>query len=375
MAQVKYDVSDFVTQAGDPARLVVSIAPPRGGVHAVTAEVDGADPLTGTFTWPSGRQGAEPVVKGVSDYGLGQSDEIGTDLFRALFSGALSRAWAQARDRARVRGGLHIVVRSIAPQVHALPWELLSDPTLTASEHLAVAQGWSVLRDVWTPAHEAARTPTLRDRLAVSSLAMPILGLDLHQDTTVLQAALGTRADVVEVVNASGDAVLGALSATANIVHIMANGRPLREHLQDLVLDGRSPDQIITLSGSELMAAALASADLDLVVFAGCDTDLLAAQLARVVPAVIGIRGIIANDSCEAFLQGLYRALSAGSTLSQAVRAGRAQQMGFSRSLGDDWAQPVLYLSGDGPLLSPPGSGGAGGRRRPGAAHHRRRSG
>ena len=88
-----------------------------------------------------------------------------------------------------------------------------------------------------------------------------------------------------------------------------------------------------------------------LVVLAACDTDLVAAQLAEDLPNVIGFRGKISDEGCLAFLRGLYKALGSGSTIDQAVAAGRAQQVGFSQSLGEEWALPVVFQTDGAPLV------------------------
>lgn len=101
--------------------------------------------------------------------------------------------------------------------------------------------------------------------------------------------------------------------------------------------------------------------ELRLVVLAACDSDLIAAELAKQLRNVVGIRGGISDEGCLAFLRGLYRALGSGSTIDQAVAAGRAQQI-FSQSLGAEWALPVLFqtdrtpvvLPRDVPAVSPP---------------------
>ena len=352
---VKYrnDVTDYVMPSGESARLVVTLASANRESYDVTAEVDGEPPMTGQFflnpEWHLPAQ-RPPSVK---SYQADPGQDIGAQLFSALFSGSLSRAWAQARDRARAKGGLHIVIRTTSPEVQSLPWELLSDTTLTSSEHVAISEGWSVVRDIRGPegrGRAGREAPVPRTQLAVTALTTPVPGIDQESDVRLLREAFGAAA-VTARKDVDRRTLLGEVASdTANLVHIMGSGRQGRL-VQDLALDYRSAEQLVVVSAREIIAAAARAEQLDLLVLAACETDQLAAQLAEVVPAVIGIRGMISNDGCEVFLAGLYHALASGSTVIQAVAAGRAQQVSFSSSLGDEWAQPVLYVSVDAPML------------------------
>lgn len=352
---VKYrnDVTDYITPSGAPARLLVTLTPSTGIAYAVMAQIDDEPPMTGQFLvnpeWQT--QTRQPQPK---SYPTDPTQDVGAQLFSALFSGSLSRVWAQARERARAKGGLTIIVRTPSPQVHSLPWELLSDTTLTSSEHVAISEGWSVVRDVRDPGRGGRPdpdAPTPRTQLAVTALTTPVPGVDQESDIRILHDAFGPDA-VTARKDVDPHSLLAEIASDGtNLMHIMGSGRQGRGYVQDLALDYRNPDQITVVSGRELMGAAAKADQLDLLVLAACETDQLAAQLAGVVPAVIGIRGMISNDGCQVFLAGLYHALSSGSTVTQAVAAGRAQQVSFSSSLGDEWAQPVLYLSVDAPLL------------------------
>lgn len=356
MAKFWTDASDSIAPPGEPARLVVTLTPLTTDLYAVTAEIEREPPMTGQFVVNPDWQFQGERRSTVQSFPTDPGQDVGAQLFSALFSGSLSRVWAQARDRARTKNGLHIVIRSSSQQVHSLPWELLSDTTLTSSEHIAISEGWSVIRDIRKPdaAHEPGRNaPTPRDHLEVVALTTPSSGASQQSDIDILIEAFGRDA-VTAKTDADKDTVLAELSSeSANIVHILGTGRQERSFVQDLVLSDTGAQQVVTVSGPQLTAPAANAERLDLVVLAACYTDQLAAQLAGVVPAVIGIRGLISDTGRQVFLSGLYRALAVGATVTQAVAAGRAQQV-LSRSLGDEWAQPVLYLSVDAPLVAAP---------------------
>jgi hypothetical protein len=181
-----------------------------------------------------------------------------------------------------------------------------------------------------------------------------ITGVDQNSDPGIIGAAFPETPDVRTIPDAGAEQILEAIGAgEAHIAHIMGTGEQTRQGWQDLLVG--TPNSPTVLPGEALAAALKGTPRLRLVVLAACETDRLAAHLAPVVPAVIGIRGIISDAGCQAFLGGLYGALAAGATLSQAVASGRTQQIGFSRSIGDEWAQPVLFLHRDGSMVTPPG--------------------
>ncbi|HZK05265.1 MAG TPA: CHAT domain-containing protein [Actinomycetaceae bacterium] len=354
MAKFWTSSNDPAAPRGDPARLVVTLTPVNDELYEVSADVDGGPPMTGQLVLnPAWRFQIERASSG--EYAADPLQDVGAQLFRALFSGSLSRAWAQARERARAKGGLHIVIRCASLQLQSLPWELLSDRTLTSSsERIAISEGWSVIRDVHVSGdvHRDGRpVPSQHGDLEVLVLTTPSPGLDQEAGIDILVQAFGQEV-VTLAPNADERTMLTALaSGSAKIVHFLGSGRQWRSSVQDLVLSHTDPGQMLTVSGQQLTAATAEARQPELVVLAAGFTDQLAGQLATVVPAVIGFRGQVSDTGTEVFLAEFYRALVAGATVSQAVAAGRMELV-LSQPLGDEWAQPVLYLSKDAPLIA-----------------------
>ncbi|WP_404388630.1 CHAT domain-containing protein [Humibacillus xanthopallidus] len=364
MALFKNDVSEYVTAGRlDPARLVVTILPDDRDPdrHDVTAQVDDDGGIaTGSFVVsPEWRlQGTRPTTSKIYPTEPNRA-RIGAQLFSALFSGALSRCWAQAVERGRERGGLHIVIRSTSYAVHALPWELLTDPTLTSgSQYVVMSEGWSVIRDRAdpdTPAPAAPPTPLAPAEVRILALTSPINGIDQTNDPAIIrnafpQATMSTTGNV-----RPGELTIALKKDDAHLVHVLGTGHRARQGWQDLVIGSTERPEV--MSGKSLSSSLRESSRLRILVLAACDSDQLAAQLATTVPAVIGIRGAISDPSCLAFLGGFYAALGSGSTVAQAVASGRAQQIAFASSLGDEWAQPVLFQSEDHALVLSTSSG------------------
>jgi len=350
------DVSEYAVPRESQARLVVEIGPSgrTGNRHPVQAWLDDGAVSTGQFT-PNPDWGHLPdaPVKSLSTVYAGDlaSSTLGTQLFTALFSGGLSRCWARAVEQSRRHAGLHVVIRSADMTVHALPWELLTDP-IASSGPVALADGWSVIREYPRPADDPVPVvePVATADLHVLVMTADAGGVPQGNDPKILgDSFLG--ADIETVPHIRHESLARALSErNRHVVHLLASGMRVRQGRPILML-GQADDRQTLRVRDFVDALAEHQNDLRLVVLAACDSDIFAADLARTVPNVIGMRGSISDDGCLAFLRGLYRALGSGSTIDQAVASGRAQQIGFSQSLGEEWSLPVLFLGDATPVV------------------------
>jgi len=360
MALFKNDVSEYVTPGRlEPARLVVTIEPVEDDPdrHDVTAHVDdGAVVATGSFVVnPEWRAPGTRAPTTKSFVPEPNRPRVGAALFSALFSGALSRCWAQAVERAREQGALHIVIRSSSYAVHGLPWELIADPTLASgSQYVALPEAWSVIRERPEPRPDApshgpdATDPLEPAQLRIIALTSSFYGVDQSNDPRIIHEAF-PAADLVTLPDVRSSQLTQALQRDdVHVVHVLGTGQRARQGWQDLVIGTADRPEVVP---GRTLSKVLRGSTLRLVVLAACDSDQLAAQLAPSVHAVIGIRSAISDASCLAFLGGLYSALGSGATTAQAVASGRAQQVAFASSLGDEWAQPVLFQRTDRALV------------------------
>jgi hypothetical protein len=360
MALFKNDVSEYVTPGRpEPARLVVTIEPSEGDPdrHDVTAHVDdGAVVATGAFVLsPEWRTlgTRTPTTKTFAPEP--NRPKVGAQLFSALCSGALSRCWAQAVERGREQGALHIIIRSTSYAVHALPWELIADPTLASgSQYVGMSEGWSVIRERHelhpdAADHEAAAVDPLEPaQLRILALTSSFYGIDQTNDPHIIEEAF-PAADLVTFPDVRASQLTQALQRDdVHLVHVLGTGQRARQGWQDLVIGTADRPEVVS---GRALSKILHGSTLRLLVLAACDSDQLAAQIAPSVHAVIGIRAAISDASCLAFLGGLYSALASGATTAQAVASGRAQQVAFASSLGDEWAQPVLFQHADRALV------------------------
>jgi CHAT domain len=356
MPLFKGDVSEYVApRESDAARLMVEIdaIDSQSGRHPTRAWVDSGPVMTGEFMLNSDLTTKPAEFAGQTSSLAGDPGNvtIGTQLFGALFSGALSRCWAQAVERARQQHGLHVFIRSSDLAVQGMPWELLYDP-IGASGQVALMDGWSVIRQ-WPRSNSPPPIPTpvqISD-LRVLVMTSPSGGVSQEDESKIIAESF-SDAELQTILDIQASQLMTELSRSdAHLVHLLGTGVRARQSGQHLLVG--NPTGVQAITGVNLTQALTRSEHkaLRLLVLAACESDLLAAELARIVPNIVGIRGRISDDGCLAFLRGLYRALASGSTIDQAVASGRAQQLGFSQSLGDEWAQPVLFLADGSPLV------------------------
>jgi len=353
-----------VGAATDPVQVTITLQPagaPAGG-YVASAQVGGRPPVAGTFQLPaydwnqeSARVGTEP------DGGAGTdaAADAGMRLFDALFAGALRRCWAQAVEDSKGRG-MRLVVSSADLTVHGLPWELLYDRVLV-NRQLLLVDGWSVLRAVPAPPRPPEPLGSTGE-LGVLVVTARVAGVDNEADLAALREVWPAAS--VEARHGQGTAdVAAALRARrVDVLHVAAGGVELPDGRQYVALgdaSGTDPMAVVVLvSATELLEMFDAARRPRLVVLAGSDTDVLAAELARVVPAVVGIRGSVSEKGCAAFLHAFYRALGDGESFERALAAGRAQQRAFASALRAEWAAPVGFLPA-GRLVAPAEPSGA----------------
>jgi hypothetical protein len=332
--------------AAEPVQVTVSIWPARPGQpgYLVAATVGDRAAVNGHFEAPP----LEELAPSVSDAGpIGATDaaaDTGMRLFDALFSGELRRCWAQAVEDARTRG-LRLVVDSSETAIHELPWELLFDRVLV-NEHLALRGGWCVLRTV--PESPRPSAPRPIDQIKVQVVTV---GADGGAESQAQLIQQGLPEAQVRTQRAQSDAELEGMlrEQPSDVLHIAAGGVELPDRRTYLTLgDPASTDPravVVFVSGGELRDKLHSAHRPNLIVLTGSDTDLLALELARVVPSVVGIRGEISDKARESFLSGFYGALGRGESIEAGLVAGRAELRAVGSALAADWAAPVGFLS------------------------------
>ncbi|MBA2324052.1 MAG: hypothetical protein H0V92_08625, partial [Pseudonocardiales bacterium] len=140
-------------RADEPVQVTVVLqsASPGQTNYLTSVTVGDRPPIEGSFElpahgWDQTYEGAQTSKDGAS---VGAAVDTGMRLFDALFSGPLRRCWAQVVEESRGQE-MRLVICSAALAIHGLPWELLFDRVLV-DRHLALVEGWSVVRAVPDP--------------------------------------------------------------------------------------------------------------------------------------------------------------------------------------------------------------------------------
>jgi tetratricopeptide (TPR) repeat protein len=285
--------------------------------------------------------------------------QVGTQLFEALFSGPVYGMYRASLGVAQERGKrLRVVLRLTAPELAALPWEMLFDP----ETETYLCRQEPLVRHVHAPytAEPLAVPPPLRI-LGVVASPRGLSGLDAEAEQAHLAEALAVPvADgLVEVTwapEATWHGVQGQLLAGQwHVLHFVGHGD----------YDAGTDEGVIFLAGPDGRADRVEAgrlADLlgearptpRLVVLNSCSsgqagTDYLfsgtAAALVRSgISAVAAMQFAISDDAAIAFARGFYTAIVNGRDIDEAARSGRISILGVPRSL--EWVTPVLYVRG-----------------------------
>ncbi|KFF58924.1 hypothetical protein JF66_14875, partial [Cryobacterium sp. MLB-32] len=287
--------------------------------------------------------------------------EVGTQLFETLFSGPINAAYHSSQGVLAEDGQrLRLVLRLAAPELAALPWEMLFDP----DDQTYLCRKDVLLRHI--PASDynpkpTRLTPPLRV-LGIVSAPRDLPELDTEAEQAHLEQALhpSIAAGLVELVwaaDATWSGILSQLRAGPwHILHFIGHGD------YDLSSDeGRIA--LVGENGRSQMVTASALVDLfreahpspRLVVLNSCasgasgDTDLFSAVAAAVVhggiSAVVAMQFTVSDRAAIAFSRGFYGALASGRDVDEAALSGRREILGL-REQTLEWVTPVLYVRG-----------------------------
>ncbi|MFS8103847.1 hypothetical protein LFM09_42680 [Lentzea alba] len=228
--------------------------------------------------------------------------DIGTRLFGAVFAAGGARVYAHAIGAAEQLGvGVRFRVVVGTPALQALPWELLYDREIHR-DFLALTPKFSVVRQLRRVTPTSAPT----DKPGVLVVGT---GEDL-----ALWSSTGAAADVVPEIPASDE--------LSQVLHLVPRSVPLdtREVFKDL--SGRRPPRLLIVDGFP--------------------TDLVAAELAAQVPAVLGFRTGSDKANRNVFMSALCSALADHGDVEWAVAAGRGA-VDVAEPGRPDWSFPVFY--------------------------------
>jgi tetratricopeptide (TPR) repeat protein len=312
------------------------------------------------------------------DQGTGDSDdarEFGERLFRALFQGAVAGIYVASQDGAapaRVR------LTVDAPDLARIPWELLVDP----SRGGALALRGRFVRGIASEggARPLAVEPPLRV-LIVDSSPRDQVALESQFEARDVQTALKPvvaqgRIEVVVLQHATLSALLNALreAATANpprpfhVLHWIGHGMIDTATNANVLMFEDDDGYSDPVDGARL-ADVLHGSDVRLVLLNAChsaaptpaQSPVPAAETTRGIaevlltsgiPAVVGMRVSVLDETARRFAHEFYEALADGRAIDDAVLDARRLVVGRSTGDAAEMGVPIVYLrSGTGELL------------------------
>ncbi|HWM92185.1 MAG TPA: CHAT domain-containing protein [Thermoanaerobaculia bacterium] len=321
------------------------------------------------FSWPGGDYRGRPSLGPDLEERLkeleSQHEAYGRELYEAVFprqselrEGLREAILAAEREKSRLRFRLRLAP-DLPDWVHALFWELLTDP----DRHLALSRSpvtpFSRYLDVRQAQGAAASE---RPRLlcvvsAPSDLARKGMA-EIRRDEVLscLQASLGALADAVEVAVLEPPATLGRLRERLTegrgfqLLHFFGHGQT-RSGVSALVLED-DEGRMHRVEEKLLAEVFLGDRELRLVTLVACHggapssgdpfSGLAGRLVQRGLPAVIAMRRAVRVDSAHLFTQHLYRHIAQTGRVDAAVNEAR-QQLYLAEPGGIDWSSPVLY--------------------------------
>ncbi len=285
--------------------------------------------------------------------------EVGRQLFQALFAGSVYGIYRASLGAVQERGKrLRVVLRLTAPELAALPWEMLFDP----ETETYLCRQEPLVRHVHAPytAEPLQVHPPLRI-LALVASPRGLAPLDAEAEKSHLGEALAGPVaqgliEVVWVPNATWEEIhTQLLTGEWHVLHFVGHGDYDTTNDEGVIAlvgrDGRA-DLVEANRLADLLAEAQPTPRL--VVLNSCSSgqsgaqDLFsgtAAALARSgISAVAAMQFAISDTAAIAFARGFYTAIAHGRSVDEAARSGRIAILGAPRSL--EWVTPVLYVRG-----------------------------
>jgi CHAT domain len=291
--------------------------------------------------------------------------EIGTELYRSVFQGAVKTLLDKSRGQLERSSqlGLRLKIKLDPNDLETgeladLPWELLCDGE--TEDFFALSRQTSIVRylDVPRSSQPIPFTPPLRI-LAVGASPYNLQPLDLDAEMRGLDT-LNSGASGVEVkflAHASAGAVRQELAKdTYNVLHFMGHGLFDRASGEGMLAfegaDG-APDLV---SGKAFATKLKDLRSLGVVMLNACNTaragqagggnpfrGVATALVLGGVPAVAAMQKPISDRAAIAFSTAFYRHLASGDSVDEALTEGR-QAIHSAKPDSFEWATPVLFL-------------------------------
>lgn len=286
---------------------------------------------------------------------------VGQELFQALFTREVYGTYRASLGAAQHSGQqLRVVLRLAAPELAAMPWEMLYDPETESY----LCQTEPLLRHVPAPDYHLNPLEIVPPLRILGLIASPrdLAPLNVDAERNHLTAALAGPISEgrIELAWAPGgsweDVQSMLLQGPWHVVHFIGHGD----------YDARNDEGRIALTGPDGRASMVRAIRLmallsvavprpRLVVLNSCSSgetgreDLFSGTASTLVrsgiSAVAAMQFAISDGAAIAFAQGFYAAIANGRGVDEAARVGRISVMG-SPDGTLEWVTPALYVRG-----------------------------
>lgn len=298
---------------------------------------------------------------------LQEARTLGGALFEAVFQDDIASRFQVSRQLAEAQqAGLRIRLRLGAPELRALPWELLFDAR--KDEFVALSRETPLVRylPLAAPQERLTVQPPLRI-LALTASPADLAPVDMAQEKERLDAAVARlrakgRVEVVWLEQQSWRSLQEAMqSGPWHIFHYVGHARfNAAEENGELLLvgeDGRSAP----IGAAQLGSLLEDHQSLRLALLNACEgarsdeaqpfSSVAAALVRTGLPAVLAMQYEISAGQASEFTQGFYTALASNLPVDAAVAEAR-KAMSLAAPASVEWATPVLFMrSPDGVLF------------------------
>jgi hypothetical protein len=286
---------------------------------------------------------------------------VGQELFQALFTREVYGTYRASLGAAQHSGQqLRVVLRLAAPELAAMPWEMLFDPETESY----LCQTEPLLRHIPAPDYHLNPLEIVSPLRILGLIASPrdLPPLDAEAERDHLAAALAGpvsegRIELVWAPGGAWDEIQSMLlDGPWHVVHFIGHGD----------YDARNDEGRIALVGADGRASMVRAIRLmallsvavprpRLVVLNSCSSgetgreDLFSGTASTLVrsgiSAVAAMQFAISDGAAIAFAQGFYAAIANGRGVDEAARVGRISVMG-SPDGTLEWVTPALYVRG-----------------------------
>ncbi len=336
----------------------------HGDDYTVTASWEGGRAKR-TFSLPFSDDELERLEEEINSER--DAERWGRKLFDAVFVGDVRICLENCQSRARFQGaGLRLKFHlGDAPQLAALPWEYLVDPTTHGFFALFAESPIVRYVDMLRSNPVLPIRPPLRILAMISSPIDQPEALNVGREKDNLREALGSLVDAGKVVlDVEEDANLRTLQnrllqaknegAGYHIFHFVGHGQFDEAEGEGLLLLEDEEERSRSVSGRRLGTYLFGHHTLRLAVLNACEGARASATrpfgsvaktlVQRGIPAVVAMRVQISDRAAIDFARQFYAAIAEGWPVDAALAEGRKAIYTESEV---EWATPILFMGVD----------------------------